>query len=55
MINALSKQVIFLEDFNLKQTIWMCQTEQIWSNTCQYNQRFQTVLCKPIRAKQAYV
>ena len=32
----------------------MCQAKQIWSNATQCSQRFETVLCKPIRAKQAY-
>ena len=32
----------------------MCQAKQIWSNATQHSQRFETVLCKPIRAKQAY-
>ena len=32
----------------------MCQAKQIWSNTAQHSQRFETVLCKPTRAKQAY-
>ena len=32
----------------------MCQAKQIWSNAAQHSQRFETVLCKPTRAKQAY-
>ena len=32
----------------------MCQAKQIWSNATQYSQRFETVLCEPIGAKQAY-
>ena len=32
----------------------MCQAKQIWSNATQHSQRFETILCKPTRAKQAY-
>ena len=32
----------------------MSQAKQIWSNATQHSQRFETVLCKPTRAKQAY-
>ena len=51
MINALSQQVIFLGDFNSKQKQFGCVN---WSNATQHSQRFETVLCKPTRAKQAY-
>ena len=45
MINALSKQAIFLWDFNSKdKQFWMCQAKQIWSNATQHSQRFETVL-----------
>ena len=33
----------------------MCQARQIWSNATQHSQRFETVLCEPTRAKQAYM
>ena len=31
----------------------MCQAKQIWTNATQHSQRFETILCKPTRAKQA--
>ena len=30
----------------------MCQAKEIWSNATQHGQRFETVLCKPIRANR---